>query len=214
MGLFFKKTVELEHEIDKFLDLIIQGALLFTHGVEAYFKNKDTEFENYLNKLSEYEHKADDLRRNIESKLYLHTLIPDSRGDVLGLMESTDRVLNLLAETLSQFSVESPEFIPEVREKFIDLSIVSGKAVEQMVSAVRAYFRDLPAVRDAIAKAIFYEKESDQLAEDIKRTVFQSDLRLSHKMHQRYFALHIESIADEAENVCDRLAIAAIKRDM
>jgi predicted phosphate transport protein (TIGR00153 family) len=214
MGLFFKKTVELEHEIDKFLDLIIQGALLFTHGVEAYFKNKETEFENYLNKLSEYEHRADDLRRNIESKLYLHTLIPDSRGDVLGLMESTDRVLNLLAETLSQFSVESPEIIPEVREKFIDLSIVSGKAVEQMVSAVRAYFRDLPAVRDAIAKAIFYEKESDQLAEDIKRTVFKSDLRLSHKMHQRYFALHIESIADEAENVCDRLAIAAIKRDM
>jgi len=28
----------------------------------------------------------------------------------------------------------------------------------------------------------------------------------------RYFAYHIEQIADEAEDVCDRLAIATIKR--
>jgi len=30
----------------------------------------------------------------------------------------------------------------------------------------------------------------------------------------RYFAYHIEGIADEAEDVCDRLAIAPIKRSL
>jgi len=214
MGLFFKKTKTLEHEIDQFLDMIVQGALAFHHGVAAYFNQDETAFNRHLDQLSDMESDADALRRNIEKDLYLHTLIPDSRGDVLGLMESSDKVLNLLSETLAQFSVESPEILSEFQPRYIHLAEISCQSVEHMVTAIRAYFRDLPAVRDAIAKSIFYEKESDQVAEEIKRLVFQTDLLLSQKFHHRYFALHIESIADEAENVCDRLAIAAIKRDM
>jgi uncharacterized protein Yka (UPF0111/DUF47 family) len=83
-----------------------------------------------------------------------------------------------------------------------------------MVRGVRAYFRDLSAVRDHLGKVNYYEQETDRIAEEIKRIVFRQDLRLSHKFHQRYFALHIEAIADEAEDVCDRLAIACIKRDV
>ena len=214
MPSFFKKTKSLEHEIDHFLDLIVQGSLFFIHGIEAYLSNKENEFERHLKSLSETESKADELRRTIESKLYIHTLIPESRGDVLGLMESSDKVLNLLAQTLSEFSVESPEFIPEVQSMYLDLAKVSCLSVEHMVAAIRAYFRDLAAVRDSIAKSIFYEKEADRIAEALKRVIFKTDLRLSHKFHHRYFALHIESISDKAENVCDRLAIAAIKRDM
>lgn len=201
-------------EIDQFLDMIVQGSLFFQHGVEAYFSLKEETFNRNLKALSNTETEADRLRRQIEKDLYINTLIPESRGDVLGLMESSDKVLNLLSETLCQFSVESPEILLDLQPRYLDLAKASAQAVEQMVKAVRAYFRDLSAVRDAIAKCIFYEKESDSIAESIKRAVFKTDLELSFKFHHRYFALHIESIADEAENVCDRLAIAAIKRDL
>jgi uncharacterized protein Yka (UPF0111/DUF47 family) len=58
------------------------------------------------------------------------------------------------------------------------------------------------------------ESESDKIAQKIKHVVFRTDIQLSQKMHMRYFALHIELIADEAEDVCDRLSIAAIKRSL
>ena len=79
-------------------------------------------------------------------------------------------------------------------------------------STIPAYFRDLTAVRDHISKAQFYEHESDKLAEKIKRTVFKMDIELSHKIHIRYFVSRMETIADRAEDVCDRLSIATIKR--
>jgi hypothetical protein len=40
------------------------------------------------------------------------------------------------------------------------------------------------------------------------------NIDLSWKVHMRYFAYHIETISDEAEDVCDRLAIATIKRSL
>jgi predicted phosphate transport protein (TIGR00153 family) len=212
MALLFKKTKLLEAQIDEYLDCVVRGALLFRQGVKYYLENSMDDFEERLNDLDSLESHGDQLRRQIETGLYEHTLIPESRGDVLGLLESTDAVLNTMNETLMQFSVEIPELIPELHQMYIELAEVSTAAVEAMVLAIRAYFRDLNAVRDHINKVQFYENESDKIARKIKRIVFRKDLRLSHKIHMRYFAYHIENIADEAEDVTDRLAIATIKR--
>ncbi len=212
MAILFKKTKLLEAQIDEYLDCVVRAALLFKQGVRYYLENSMDEFEDRLNDLDNLESHGDELRRHIETSLYEHTLIPESRGDVLGLLESTDAVLNTMNETLMQFSVEIPDIIPELRQMYIELSEVSTTAVEAMVLAMRAYFRDLTAVRDHINKVQFYENESDKIARKIKRIVFRKDLRLSHKIHMRYFAYHIENIADAAEDVTDRLAIATIKR--
>jgi uncharacterized protein Yka (UPF0111/DUF47 family) len=61
---------------------------------------------------------------------------------------------------------------------------------------------------------MFYEHEADRRGDLIKRTVFKMPIDLSQKIHMRYFAYHIETISDEAEDVCDRLAIATIKRSL
>ncbi len=212
MAVLFKKTKLLEGQIEEYLDCVVQGALLFRQGVKYYLQNRMDDFEARMNDLDNLESTGDHLRRQIETSLYEHTLIPESRGDVLGLLESTDAVLNTMDETLMQFSVEIPELIPELHQMYIELAEVSTAAVEAMVLAIRSYFRDLTAVRDHINKVQFYENESDKIARKIKRIVFRKDLRLSHKIHMRYFAYHIENIADEAEDVTDRLAIATIKR--
>ena len=210
--LLFKKTKELELQLDEYLDLVVEGGLLFKQGIRYYLQGHYSEFEDRLKDLDQCESKADGLRRAIESKLYLQTLIPESRGDVLGILESTDRVLNLTAETLLEFSVESPNILSDLHSLYLDLAGASIKALDCMVAAIRAYFRDLTAVRDHINRAQFYEHESDKIAEKIKRIVFKKDIELSHKSHMRHFALHIENIADTAEDVCDRLSIATIKR--
>ena len=212
MAVLFKKIKNLESQIDSYLDLVVKGGFLFKQGVKYYLEEQTDEFENRLESIDITESDGDHLRREIETKLYIETLIPDSRGDVLGLLEACDKVLNMTAETLHQFSVEIPYILPEVKNNYIELTDTSVAAIEEMVAAVRSYFTDINRVRDHINKVQLYESESDKIAAKLKRIVFRTDLNLSRKMHMRYFALHIEKIADEAEDVCDRLSIAAVKR--
>ena len=212
MAVLFKKIKNLEAQIDNYLDMVVKGGFLFKQGIKYFLEEQTEEFESRLVSIDTTESDADNLRRKIERRLYTETLIPESRGDVLGLLESCDKVLNKTAETLHQFSVEIPFILPEVKNYYLELTDISISALEEMVAAVRSYFTDIIQVRDHINKVQLYESESDKIAEKIKRIVFRSDIQLSQKMHMRYFALHIESIADEAEDVCDRLSIAAVKR--
>lgn len=208
-----KKTKKLETQIDEFLDKILSGSLQFKQGVKYYLENLNDMFEKSLNEIATTENSADDLRKTIETKLYLHTLIPEYRGDVLGLLESVDKVMNKSKETIFQFSVEKPNILPEFTGLLMELTNTSVTSVEYMVYAVRAYFSDYQKVRDNINKSVFYEKEADILADKLKRNIFANqNLGLAEKIHLRYFTYHIEQIADSAEDVCDRLSIAVIKR--
>ncbi len=214
MDLLLRKTRKLEHQIDEYLDFVIRGALVFKEGMKCYQRGQRDQFTVHMHDLETIESNGDTLRRSIETKLYMDTLIPESRGDVLGLLESSDRVLNRITETLAQFDVEVPEVWEDFKPLYLDLTDAAMATVENMVSAIRAYFREPDQVRDYINKAMFYEKQSDMVSDRIKRNIFQLDIDLSRKIHMRYFAYHIEAIADEAEDVCDRLAIATIKRSL
>jgi predicted phosphate transport protein (TIGR00153 family) len=214
MDLLLRKTKELELQIDEYLDVVVRGALVFREGVKYYLKGETEQFEEHMILIDQMESKADSLRRSIETRLYLETLIPEFRGDVLGLLESSDKVMNRTAETLTQFTIELPFIFEDLKPLFMDLTDAATAAVESMVLAIRAYFRELEKVRDHINKVMFYENETDSIGDKIKRTVFRKDIDLSLKIHMRNFVYHIEEIADEAEDVCDRLAIATIKRHL
>lgn len=213
MTQLFKKHKQIESEIDDFLDMIVQAGLLYRKGLHYYLEGRTDEFEKRLAEIRSVEKKADILRRSVETKLYLRTLIPDARGDVLGIMEHADSVLNKIADNLLEYSVEIPQILPELNDLHDEIAENAIQASEFMVKAIRAYFRDLSAVRDNVNQVQFAREETNRLAEKYKRVLFQhTALRLSHRIHLRYFVFHIEQIADEAEDVCDRLSIAAIKR--
>ena len=76
----------MESQIDDYFDLVIRGSLLFEKGIKYYLENRMDEFEQRLEDLRAIESRADHLRREVESKLYAYTLIPEARGDVLGTL--------------------------------------------------------------------------------------------------------------------------------
>ncbi|KAA3662048.1 MAG: DUF47 family protein [Calditrichaeota bacterium] len=212
MAVFFKRTKEIEGEIDEYLDCVIQAGLLFKQGIKHYLEGQQEDFERHMKQLDNLESQGDKLQHDIINKLYLHTLIPEARGDVLGILECMDTALNGTAETLHEFYVEIPEILPDLHKLYLDLADASVSALEHTVTATRAYFRDIKSVRDHVAKVAYYESEADKIADHIKKILFRKEIELSRKIHQRYFALHIEKISDFAEQVTDRLAVAAIKR--
>lgn len=206
------KTIELTKQIDDFLDAISESALVFKSGVADYLSGDVERFEKSYAQIRELENRADELRRTVESDLYRHSLIPESRGDVLDLLERMDNVVDTAKMTLGLFLVERPEMIPELAGDWLALAEASSLTAEAAVLAARAFFRDPRTVNDHLHKIRFHEREGDRLAMELKRKIFQTDLELSRKIHLRYFALNVDRLSDAAEDVADRLSIYAIKR--
>ncbi|HKJ66921.1 MAG TPA: DUF47 family protein [bacterium] len=216
MPVLFRKTKEMESKIDDYLDLVIRGGLLFKEGLKYYLTGEMDTFDERLASIDSLESEADELRREIENRLYTQTLIPESRGDVLGIIENTDAVLNVAAETLMMFSVERPQFPTDLHQMIRDLGDASVTCIEELIATIRSYFRDVERVRDGTNRVLFFEKEVDTIADRIKRKIFHDDAigHLSLKMHLRDCIEDIENISDTAEEVSDRLSIAAIKRSV
>ncbi len=205
------KSIEL---IDKFLDTIDQGALIFKEGVKNYLYGNRDSFVDNLKTLSSLETDADITRRKVENILYTQSLMPQLRGDIMRLLEELDNIIDLAKTNLFQFDVEVPNIPAELNQDLVKLTELSCSAIESVVPAARAYFRSPELVKEKIHRVYLYEKEADKLADSIKRRVFQElpIQKLSEKFHLRYFTLHIEKISDAAERVADVLSIMAIKR--
>ncbi len=213
--MIFGKTKQLELQMDKFLDKISEGGIIFKQGIKCYLNDNCSEFERYADTIRRLEHEADELRKDIEIALYTQTLIPESRGDVLALLETSDDAIDRATDTLVEFGVENP-YIPEVfHDGFKSLAKTAVKAQEEMVLAMRAFMRDPMGVRNYLHKVNHWEEESDLIAFKLKQQIFtHPDLSLSQKIHLRYFTLHVDMLADKAQDVADRLAIYTIKRSM
>lgn len=209
----FRRTKELEQKIDGFFDKLSEAAEVYRWAVRIYLKEGLNEkFKAGLDRVNAVESDADQLRRQIEKQLYSNTLIPDSRGDVLGLIETADQLLSQFEESLWAFSIETPDISAEFKDDFKKLTSMVVKAVDELGLSARAFFRSPHDVPVYNHKVMLYEKEADIIGTNLRKAIFNSDLDLVHKLHLREFVEQIDSIADTAEDVADRLTIYAIKR--
>ena len=211
----FKTSKNVIVNIDEYFDTIELGILNFKEGVNNYIDGNTSEFDNNLNIIDKLEEKADAIIRKIENDFYVYSLLPNYASEVLNLLEKVDDIIDSSKNTLSQFDVESP-FIPEeIKNDFSRLVNISVKTAENAIPAARLFFTDPNLVKDKIQKVIFYERETEKLANKIKRRVFKEmDLDLSEKNHLRYFTLHIEEISDAAKVVAKMLSSLLIKIKM
>jgi hypothetical protein len=187
--------------------------MVFDRAVRIYLnQGPSEEFNNFLNQAAEMERRGDDLRRAIEAELYMRTLIPDLRADVLALMEGMDHLVNVYEGDLFRISIQSPDIPEEFHAGFMDLTETVVSCVDSVVLAARAFFRDIDSVRDHCSKTIFLETEADKIGTKLQRAIFASALPLERKMHLRYFVERIDELANSAEDVADELQIYTIKR--
>ncbi len=212
MTILFKNTQTLTAQIDDFLDAVSEGILAFRQAVVDYVRGDDESFLRHVESVNELENRCDDLRRTIERHLYSHSLIPESRGDVLGLLEHTDDVINTAKATLLRIDIERPELLPDMEREWELLAETAANTSEAVILAARSFFRDARTVTDHLHKAYYHEKEGDRAAEALKRRIFASDIDLARKIHIRDTVRDIDNVSDAAEDVADRLTIYAIKR--
>lgn len=210
----FKKTREIDSKITEFLNNISEAGLIYQRTIATYLeKGAKEDFQSKLQEISAFETRNDQLRRDVESQLYEHTLLPDSRADVLQLLEGVDRAINKYENTLFMFSIQKPTIPKEFQAAFKELTDTAVNSVEALVVSARSFFSMGADIENSLHKVLFFEKQADRQGTALKRKIFDSKtLELANKLQLNEFETAVENISDIAEDVADILTILSVKR--
>ena len=214
--MFMNKTKALEKEVEKLLQRLTEMALLLNSAIPAYFKKNFEDFEHFVAESDRLETEVDHIRKDIEMSLYSNMLIPESRGDVLGILEALDEVADCIEKVVLEFDIQKPEIPEPIAEDFLKIAELSTRCIEKLIFAVTDFFKSSDHVNILIQEVKYCESEIDRLEEGVKRKAFSggSVSGLAVKLQIKGFAEQLCDISDFAEDVCERLMLSAIKRSI
>jgi predicted phosphate transport protein (TIGR00153 family) len=185
----------------------------FQECLFVLFENSTGEQAKALvQKVDGSESRADDLRNKIEFKLYRKALMPESRGDMLGLIEAVDRIPNWAEEVAYDIYLQRVVFPQNLLDKFRRITEMNVECFRVLHKAVEALFSDLDAVFELTKEVDRIESEIDTLEHELIAEVFDIEERLSYQNLLLRIVRSICDISDKTENAADRLAIVAIKK--
>ncbi len=157
---------------------------------------------------------ADDIRRDIETQLYAKALFPESRGDLLGLLETMDRVPNS-AETVVRMIYNQRLDIPtELTPLVLEILTLTTRAVHALLESVGKLFSDYTAATVPIGTIDELESCVDGVEAKMIQRIFDSDLDGFQKILLRDLTRGLGSITDRAEAVGDCIRILVAKRSI
>jgi predicted phosphate transport protein (TIGR00153 family) len=158
------------------------------------------------------EGEADDIRREIEVSMYTRSLFPESRGDILGLLEAMDRVPNHAESTVRMVLNQHMDIPGEYCDDLSELAGATVKCVRAMVEGVEQLFSNFVAATATVGKIDQLESEADRLEEALIDSIFGGKSKDLTKMQLKDLVEHLGGISDRAEGVADRIRIIVAKR--
>ena len=209
----FKKEQQVEQLIYGYLDNLKMVHENFLKAMNVYFERGFCEdFEFLIEQTHKLESKADDTRYEIETLMYAKALIPESRGDILGLLEAIDQIPGLFELILYMIQTQRlavPDFlVTDIRE----LVSVSLQCCDLLVKEVEALFRKSEEIRSLVATIDNNESHCDHIERRIITRIFDSDLDPFQKLQLKEMVIQLGEISDQTDRVSRRVHIISVKR--
>ena len=211
--MLWKKQKEIEKAIEEYLLETEKCLDAFIRAFEVYFaEGLSDNFKQQIDQTHFHESKADDQRREIEYAMYNRALMPESRGDILGMLESLDLVPNKCESVLYQIWGQNMSIPGQYTEQLKKLVQVNQQSYALLCQAVRHLFGDIGQVLPAVDKVLDKESESDRIERELIKSFFDASGDKSDKILLKEVVLEIGAISDRAENAADRMRIVAVKQ--
>lgn len=211
--LFENKQKKVEAQISQYCESVINCLDEFQNAFKEYCQSNDrSELASNYTKVHKSESQADDIRREIEVIMYTKALFPESRGDILGLLETMDKVPNE-AESAVRMILNQYIDIPDaIKPGILQLVDICHRCVLAMVESVNKLFSEFTNATVAIGKIDELESEADFIESNLIEQLFSSDVEGWKKLLLRDLVKRIAGVSDRAENVGDRVRIIVAKR--
>lgn len=212
MSFYKNYQQELINSINLFLNNILEINSLFENLMKEFFLKNYKSVEDLTTRISNLESECDKLRRTTERRIYQETLIPEQRGDVLGMLENIDKIPGQLQGNAHRINTEKPDIHKELHDDFNNLVQNNSTCVKLLISGSKQFFIDPKKTIEDCLLVSKHESTGDKISTKLKNAIFNNNnLDLSQKMHLRYFVEIVDEVANLAEDVADRLIISSVK---
>jgi len=212
---FVNKQKKVELQITQYNQQVAACMDVFKQALRQYCENPDRgSIRHKFDEVHRAESLADDIRQDIGVMMYSKSLFPESRGEVLGLLETMDKVPNQAEAVVHMIWNQRISIPEELHPEILGLVEVCCRCVDAMLEASGKLFTNFMNATVAVGKIDELESEADRIEARIIERVFASDMEPLDKILVRDLVQSISSISDKAENTGDRIRITVAKRSV
>lgn len=211
----FKKNKELLAKLETYLKLASNALNVFSDAIDYALKTGlDEHFEVLARKAHQEESNADDIRREIESEMYKKSLLPESREDLLEIIELIDKIPNRVDSILNMLITQNTAIFSPLEKDIRELVRLSLETFNYTVEATLDCFGSMKKIKELSRLVDNNESLGDRLERKIIRRIFEEEMDTGKKLVQKEITLELGAICDLCENVIDRIVICSIKRQV
>jgi len=211
----FSKNKELLAKLNEYLNVAEATFNVFDEAVKYLLEhNIDEHFCVLAQKTQQNESRADDIRREIETFMYEKSLLPETREDLLNILETIDKIPDHAEIIVNSFIDQRTLLQPEIKNYTIELLGVSGEAFRQTIEATKNCF----GKRDLVKELNMLVDKNENIGDDLERkmisTIFSLDLHAGDKLLQKELIINFGAICDLCKATMDKLVICSVKRQV
>ena len=214
MYLFSKNKVLLE-KYTNYLNLCVETIEIFREAVEYSMKTGiDEHYEVLTKKVHGKESAADGMRRIIECEMYEQSLLPESREDLLDIIERIDAVPNGADHLATLLMMQKTEIMPCLKKEISELLSISLESFKYTREAALDCFMKMHKIMELQTLIKNAESIGDSLEHEMIRRIFEEKIGMGEKLVQKDIVYQIGDICNMCEHVMDRIVICSIKRKL
>ena len=209
----FKKERQLETLIYSYLENL---GIIQNHFIKAMNiclkEGVSDDFSYCMDQTHKFESRADDLRDEINELMYSRALIPESREDVMALLERVDEIPRSFEQILNMIRTQMitfPEFLVLDIQELIRISMES---CDMMAKQIDVMLKKKEGIRTLMSTIDQNESHCDHIERRIITKLFESDLEPFLKLQLKEMVIVMGEISDQADRVSKRVNIMTMKR--
>lgn len=211
----FSKGKKVYDLIGEHLEAVIQCYDLFSQAMEKLLKTgPGPQAEELAQQIDKMESRADEARHKIIRAFLEGALLPESRREILKLIELTDEIANKTESDIRMIALQRIAFPKEIQQNISTIVTKTQKQLGCLKTVVESLFTGYEAAinHEELVNLNLIESEIDQLEEDSIKTVYGMKLELAEKYQLREVISDIADISDIIEDIADMIEIIMVLR--
>ncbi len=213
LNFFFKRERQLQSLIYGYLENLGRVLNHFSKAIETFLeKGLCDDFDFLVDRTHKFESKADDIREEINLLMYSKALIPESREDIMTLLETIDeipRIFELILHMIKTQRLVIPDFIVLDIKELVGVSLES---CDLMIKQIDLMLKKQEGIRALLSTIDHNESRCDHIERQMITRIFDSDLDPFQKLQLKEMVVYMGEISDQADRVSKRVNIMAMKR--
>lgn len=213
---FFKKEKQILNLVNQHVEAVLECYELFTKGVEELNEKGLThKVEMTAKEVGEAESKADSIRHEIIQSLLKGALLPESRRELLKLIELIDDIANKCEEIIKQITLQQIVFYKELKSDIKEITDKTRRQLiklKELINMVFSHFNKAHIYQKQLIEIASFESEVDEIEYNAIHTLFRMNIELAKKNQIKSIISDIADISDIAEDISDMIEMIMVLR--